>query len=59
MERLFDELIGHVWAVKVAGIDAVHAGGDGLAQNSGRTGNIARGPQTCLSPSCPESCIAP
>ena len=44
MERLLDELIGYVRAVKVARIDVVHAGGDGLAQNSDRTRNIARRP---------------
>ena len=43
MERLLDQLIGYVRAVKVAGIDVVHAGCNGLAQNSDRTRNIARG----------------
>ena len=31
-------------AVKVAGVDVVYAGGDGLAQNSNRTGNVGRRP---------------
>ena len=41
MKRLLDELIGHVRAIEVAGVDVVHSGGDRLAQNSGSTWDIA------------------
>ena len=34
MERLFDDLIGHVRTVEVAGVDVVDAGGDGLSEDS-------------------------
>src|ERR1700722_6613322 len=44
MESLLDKLIGYVWAVEVAGVDVIHAGGNGLAQYSDRTRNIARWP---------------
>ena len=55
MERHLDELIGNVRAVKVAGIDVVHPGCDGLAQNRDRTGNVARWPpdQLLTIPSSP------
>ena len=41
MERLLDELIGCMRAIKVARIDVVRARGNGLAQNSDRTRNVA------------------
>jgi hypothetical protein len=44
MKGLLDQLIGYVWAVKVAGIDVVHARCNGIAQNSDCTWNIAREP---------------
>ncbi len=42
MEGLPDELIGYVRTVKIARIDVVHAGGNGLAQNGDGAGNIVR-----------------
>jgi hypothetical protein len=36
MQRLADQGVGHVRAVEVAGVDMVHAGGDGLAQHGER-----------------------
>ena len=42
MERLLDDLIGHMRTVKVAGIDVVHAGRDRLSQNGNRGLHIAR-----------------
>src|ERR1700743_3106359 len=47
MKCLFDQLIGYVLTIKSAGIDVVYARGDGLSQNSDRTGHIAwRAPYT-------------
>ena len=42
MERLLDDLVGHMRTIKVAGIDMVHAGGDRLSQNGDRSVDIAR-----------------
>ena len=42
MQRLLDDLIGHMRAVKVAGIDVIHAGRDRLSQNSNGGLPIAR-----------------
>ena len=42
MKGLFDQLIGDMRAVEVARVDVIHAAGDGLPQNSERSGNIAR-----------------
>jgi len=42
IQRLFDELIGDMRSVEIAGIDVVHARGHSLAQKRHRTGNIAR-----------------
>jgi hypothetical protein len=42
MERLFDDLIGYMRTVEIAGIDVVHARGHRLAENRDRAGNIAR-----------------
>src|SRR2546430_8857782 len=42
MERLPDDLIGHVGTIKVAGIDMVHTGCDRLSQNSDCAVNISR-----------------
>src|SRR6267142_6092505 len=42
MQRLFDDQIGHMRTVVVAGIDMVHAGGNSLSQNSNRTLHITR-----------------
>jgi hypothetical protein len=36
MKRLLDNLIGYVRAEKIAGIDMVHARGNGLSQNGNR-----------------------
>src|SRR5580693_8610482 len=41
MQRLLNDLIGDMRTVEIAGIDVVHARGDGLAKNRDRTGNIA------------------
>ncbi len=42
MFKVLDELIGYMRTVRVTGIDMVHSGGDGLAENGDRTANIAR-----------------
>src|SRR4051794_19831134 len=42
MQRLLDDLIGHMRTVKVARIDMVHPGCHCLSQNSNRTVNNAR-----------------
>ena len=42
MERLLNDLIGHMRTVKVAGIDMIHAGRNRLSQNGDRAINIAR-----------------
>ena len=42
MERLVDQPIGDMRAVVVAGVDVVHAGCDGIAQNCQRRGTILR-----------------
>src|SRR5258707_8468033 len=42
MKSLFNDLVGHIRAVKVAGIDMVHACRNRLPQNSNRSLNIAR-----------------
>src|ERR1700722_14484734 len=44
MKRLLDYLVGHMWTVKVAGIDMVHAGGNGLSQNLDRHVQLTRRP---------------
>ena len=41
MERLLDDLIRDVRTIEIAGIYVVHSSGDGLAQNSDRSRNIA------------------
>ena len=41
MQRLLNDLIGHMRTVEIAGIDMVHARIDSLAKNRDRTGNIA------------------
>jgi len=40
MERLFDQLIGDMRAIEVAGVDMIDAGLDGLAQNGKRAVNV-------------------
>ena len=55
MERLLDNLIGHVRTVKVAGVDVVHAGRNRLTQHGDRGIQSRGGPHTCG----PASCIAP
>ena len=40
MERLLDDLIGHMGTIKVAGIDMVDAGRNGLSQHGQRTVHI-------------------
>src|SRR5580658_7536281 len=45
MESLLDNLIGHMGTVKVAGIDMVYAGCNGLAQNGNRAVNVTRRPK--------------
>jgi hypothetical protein len=42
MERLVDNLIGHMRTIEVARIDMVHPSINGLSQDSNRTGKIAR-----------------
>ena len=42
MERVVNQLIGDMRAVVVAGVDVVHSGCDGLAQNRQRRGTILR-----------------
>ena len=44
MQSLPDDSIGHVGAIKVAGIDVVHAGGNGLPQNPDGGVHVARRP---------------
>ena len=46
MERLLDQLIGHMRTVVVAGIDVVHAGLHRLSQNSNGSINVAWGVPT-------------
>ena|ERR1700733_1648856 len=43
-EKEEERLAWGTHAVVLAGIDVVYAGGDGLAQNSNRTGNVGRRP---------------
>jgi hypothetical protein len=40
MQCLLDDLVGDVWAVKIAGIDVIDAARDHLAQNSKRSWHI-------------------
>jgi hypothetical protein len=42
MERLVDNLIGHMRTIEVARIDMVHSSLNGLSQDSDRTVKIAR-----------------
>src|ERR1700733_3276366 len=42
MERLFDDLIGHMRAVKVAGVDVVHASVNCLSEYGNCTFNVRR-----------------
>ena len=40
MQRFADDLVGHVRAVEVAGVDVVHPARDGLAQHGERRGAV-------------------
>ncbi len=42
MQRLADDLVGHVRAVEIAGVDMIHAARDSLAQHGERGVTVLR-----------------